>query len=117
MDVTYFRPRREGPELAIEDVVAKHGPEMLLSSEDQSWTAGSLPIGAGMPDLTFVSFDPNLAVALNGGHTLTADVLAYLHAVRGARLETIARRTKRPVKIIERILEELEVASLVECES
>lgn len=114
MSVTYFRPRRQGPELALEDAVAQSGPAMLLDGDDEHWTAGSLPLGAGMPDLTFVSYDPEVVVGLVGKCARAIDVMAYLRVVHEARTDTIARRTKRPVRLIERLLDELVEAEVVE---
>jgi hypothetical protein len=50
--------------------------------------AGSLPLGAGMPDLLAVSWDPRV-VAIANQDLSNATILAYLRAVGCARLDTI----------------------------
>jgi len=60
MDVTYFRPRRPGPESAIENAEASRIPQLFPTLKFPSWTAGSLPIGAGMPDLVVVACEPEV---------------------------------------------------------
>jgi hypothetical protein len=88
--ITQFRPRRVGPEAVMQDIVAAHVPG-LFSSSTPSWTAASLPIGAGVPDLVVVSYDPQL-FALTDVDLADAQILAYLRVVGKARLETIADR-------------------------
>lgn len=88
--VTQFRPRRPGPEALIQDIVAEHVPG-LFNRNIPSWTAASLPLGAGIPDLLVVSYCPQV-FALSNVALTDAQILAYLRAVRKARLETIAER-------------------------
>jgi hypothetical protein len=94
MEVTYFSLRRTGPEAEIEDVVARQIPELFPHPEYPSWTAGSLQVGAGMPDLTIVYGNPQV-YALTKMELSDAHILAYLRAVGRARLETIALRVKK----------------------
>jgi hypothetical protein len=113
MDVTYFRPRRPGPEAVIENAVAKSIPELFPSQSRPLWTAGSVPIGAGMPDLVVVSCEPQV-FALTKVEMPTSHILAYLRAVGRARLETITDRVRRPREVILRCLNgltEIEVVS------
>ena len=58
--VTFFRPRRRGPESVIEDCVIEHLPA-LFGSMHPAWMAGSVPLGAGMPDLIVASYQPLVA--------------------------------------------------------
>ncbi len=88
--VTQFRARREGPEALMQDVVVDNIPELLTPTE-YSWTAASLPLGAGVPDLVIVSYEPQV-FALAHVELEDAQILAYLRAVGKARLETIAER-------------------------
>jgi len=88
--VTQFRPRRQGPEALMQDIVAGHVPE-LFNRNIHSWTASSLPLGAGIPDLVVVSYYPQV-FALTNVDLADAQILAYLRAVGKARLETIAER-------------------------
>ena len=85
-----FRPRRRGPEALIQDTVAEQIPKLFYSSPNL-WTAASLPLGAGIPDLIVVSYCPEV-FALASVHLSDAHILAYLRAVGKARLETIAER-------------------------
>src|SRR4051812_3515938 len=98
--VTYFRPRRSGPEALIEDCVAAQLPTLFKSGRQSSWTAGSIPLGAGMPDLVIVAYKP-LALALADADLSDAHILGYLRAVRSARLGTIAERLRVPSRSME----------------
>jgi hypothetical protein len=74
----------------MQDVVADRIPELFCRGEN-SWTAASLPLGAGVPDLVVVSYDPQV-FALAHVDLTDSQILAYLRAVGKARLETIAER-------------------------
>ena len=106
MQVTYFRERTPGPELAIEDAVAANVKSLLFSEEEVLWSGGSLSVGAGRPDLVVVSCVPDV-YALVQGDMATAQILAYLRAVREAKLDTIANRIRKRREIIVRNLDEL----------
>jgi len=94
--VTRFRPRRQGPEDLLQDIVAGHVPGLFIRNV-HSWTAASLPLGAGIPDLIVVSYHPQV-FALTNVDLTDAQILAYLRAVGKARLETIAERIGSPPK-------------------
>ena len=106
MRVTYFRERIPGPELAIEDAVALSARGLFFSDEELLWSGGSLPVGAGRPDLVLVSYSPEVT-ALDGGDLAMAQILAYLRAVRKARLDTIAQRMRKGPRLIARSLDAL----------
>jgi DNA-binding Lrp family transcriptional regulator len=74
----------------MQDIVVHRIPELFCPSQN-SWTAASLPLGAGVPDLVVVSYDPQV-FALAHVDLTDAQILAYLRAVGKARLETIAQR-------------------------
>ncbi len=74
----------------MQDVVAGQIPE-LFRPRPNSWTAASVPLGAGTPDLVVVSYHPQV-YALSNVQMTDAQILAYLRAVGKARLETIADR-------------------------
>lgn len=110
--VTQFRVRREGPEAFIQDIVVDNIPA-LLSPTDNSWTAASLPLGAGIPDLVVVSYKPQV-FALAQVDLQDAQILAYLRAVGKARLETIAERIGgSPGKLSHRLYNLVEVDAVV----
>ena len=113
MNVTYFRPQRPGPETLIEKAVAESIRDLLPLDEHQLWVAGSLPIGAGLPDLIVVSYNPEV-VALANVEMGSAEILAYLRVVTRARLHTIVERVARPRTTIVRCLDSLlEVKAVV----
>ena len=89
--VTQFRARRHGPEALLQDVVADHVPGLFFNRDIDSWTAASLPLGAGIPDLVVVSYYPQV-FALTNVEITDERILAYLRAVGKARLDTIAER-------------------------
>ncbi len=106
MNVAYFRHRKRGPECVIENTVANRIPNLFTSEANTLWTAGSPSIGAGMPDLVAVSYEPQV-FALAQVEMPTTHILAYLRAVGGARLETIIGRTGIPQKTTLRYLNDL----------
>ena len=112
IDVTYFRQRKLGPEIEIEDAIAKQIPELFPGNGSPRWTAGSLSIGAGMPDLLIASYDPQI-LALAHVEMPDAQILAYLRAVRHARMETIAQRVGRSHQTVVRCLDGLVRAKVV----
>lgn len=104
--MTYFRARRRGPEAAIESAVARRIPELFSTEDRRFWAAASLPVGAGMPDLAVMEYEPEI-VALAHAGVPAVRVLAYLRAVSRARLETITVRVGQPEKMVLRCLENL----------
>jgi len=106
MNVAYFRPRRDGPEALVENAVASQIQNLFARGDNSLWTAGSLPIGAGMPDLVVVSSEPQVIV-LAQVEIPTAHILAYLRAVGCAKLETIIERVGMPQKTTMRYLNDL----------
>jgi len=77
-----------------------------------TWVAGSLPVGAGMPDLLFVSYEPNVTV-LADVQDVRPEVLAYLRSSPRARPRTIARKTGLTEDRVERWLERLTILGIV----
>ena len=106
MEVAYFRPRRSGPESTIENTVADQITDLFPSETHTLWTAGSPPIGAGMPDLVVVACEPQVFV-LAQVEMSTTQILAYLRVVGCARLDTIIERVGMPQKITIRCLNDL----------
>lgn len=105
-EITHFRPRRPGPELAIQDMVAKRASSFIRASDADVWTAASLPLGAGEPDLVVVSYHRDV-LALANVDISHAEILAYLRIVGRARLATIADRLRTPEKAVRKRLEAL----------
>lgn len=104
--VNYFRPHRQGPELELENAVAKQIPTLFGELGSPLWAAGSVPIGAGKPDLVVVAFEPYV-YALAQTHLASAEILAYLRAVTRARADTISRRVNVPEEVIIRVVQGL----------
>lgn len=103
MQITYFRPRKPGPEARLEDAVADRIPALF---PETCWVAGSVPLGAGVPDLVVVRCEPRV-FALANVPMPNAQILAYLRAVRAARASTIASRIGQPEPVIIRCLDGL----------
>src|SRR5215208_3327011 len=92
-EVLFFRPRRPGPELWFEDAVLARA-HSLVSSTGRTWLGASVPMGMTRPDLTIVTYEP--VVSLMSRLTyLQREMLTYLRAVKGARVDTIAARLQR----------------------
>lgn len=113
MEVTYFREPRPGPELQIQIAVIKQIPFLFPSNDRPSWTAGHVPVGAGMPDLVVISSDPEV-VTLSSINLPHAHILAYLRAVSCARLDTIVQRIRWSRKMLVRCLGALVEAQVVD---
>ena len=106
MDVVYFHPRRLGPEAVIENALANRVSDLFTSKNGLLWMAGSLQVGAGMPDLIVALCEPQVSVLCQVDMP-TAGILAYLRAVGCARPDTISRRMRLPREIIIRCLNDL----------
>lgn len=113
--VTQFRPRRHGPEAIMQDIVAGQIQELFCPSPP-SWIAASVPLGAGIPDLVVVSYNPQV-FALANIELTDAQILAYLRAVGKARLETIAQRMGTSPKELSDRLSSLVDAAAIETSS
>lgn len=89
--ITYIRPRRPGPEQKIENTTVLNMSKLLKSECNLLWIGGSVPLGAGMPDIIAAIFKPqllNLARALNPN----ISILSYLRTTGIAKKETIAKK-------------------------
>lgn len=92
----FFRPRKPGPELWLEDVVAANATS-LVPTEHDIWLGASFSMGMTRPDLTIVSYDPIVSTMSGLTHT-QREALTYLRAVARARIDTIASRLQRRVQ-------------------
>lgn len=104
--VHFFRPRRVGPEAALEDAVTRIA-DTLIDASPVTWIAGSLPIGAGLPDLSIIGFAPEVA-NLKRVRSSAILCLGYLRGVRAASPQTISRQTQRQLASVHRDLEALQ---------
>ena len=112
MDVTYFRARKPGPESLIESTVVQRSADLFPADGNLRWTAGYLPVGAGLPDLVIAYSKPEV-VALCQVDISSTQILAYLRVVGRARCETITERMRMSLGEVSRSLESLEEARVV----
>lgn len=91
MHVTYFRAERPGPEAKIERTVVASATALLRRDATHKWIAGSLPVGAGAPDILVVGARKEVA-HLRTSTRVGADILGYLSCVRRTSLTTLANR-------------------------
>lgn len=106
--VAYFRRRRLGPESELEDKVAVHLHRLFgKKTSFPTWTGGSVPIGAGIPDLVFIEFIPEV-LTLSNLSIGASEILAYLRAVDSAATDQITRISSHSKKHIEALLADLE---------
>lgn len=115
MTVTYFQKQRSGPELQLEAAVASYSKRIMRAPKTHLWTAGSLRIGAGMPDLLMVVTHRRIG-NLSGMDTSDAEILAYLRAKSRARTVTIADHLRRKPAVLEDRLNVLKSAGAVRLE-
>ena len=109
MNITYFRTPRQGPEIELEAAIVSYGNSLVRAPKSWLWTAGSLPLGAGMPDLILVAANRRIR-ALPLGDTKDAEIFAYLRVIPRARVDTIAERLGQKPTHVENRLEELQRA-------
>lgn len=112
MGVTYFRKRRDGPEAHLEDAVVGSRTSLVASRDLPYWIAGSLPIGAGFPDLALVGFRDEVA-RFSDVSAWSVNVVAYLRVVGRASVNTISDRMGRSITYIESLLGDLLDAEIV----
>jgi hypothetical protein len=105
-EMTQFRPVRPGPESIIQDLVAKRISSFITTTDAHIWSAASLPLGAGVPDLVVASYHREV-LALANVDIPHSEILAYLRVVGRARPETIAERLRTPEKAVRKRLEAL----------
>lgn len=89
-NTAFFRPRRPGPELWLEDAVFAQANSLVPTTE-HVWQGASLPVGMGRPDLTVVEYDPTVNIMSHLTH-FQREVLTYFRSVTRARIDTIASR-------------------------
>lgn len=113
MDISFFRSRIPGPEIVLEDVVTNNIEEFTPTDGLPSWIACSPRIGAGMPDVLFAYYNPEV-YALTGREFSHTQLLAFLRAMRGAQLDSILIHLKYSEKNLRRYLEELINVNVIE---
>ena len=97
----------------MEDFLIGHLPA-LFRSEHPAWAAGSVPLGAGIPDIIVATYQASVsALATAGG--IETNILAYLRVVGRARPETIATRLRLSPKTVEKLVRGLLEAEALTC--
>ncbi len=85
MNLTQFRKTKTGPEQGLESQVLAGISELLPNLELPAWAAGSVPIGAGYPDIVVIAYRPEV-YALCDACMPVSQILGYLRAVRRASM-------------------------------
>jgi hypothetical protein len=109
---THYRRMRAGPEATLQASVVNRLHDLFPQQGRLVWTAGSPQIGAGCPDIVLTAYEPHV-VALTDVHLSEHALLAYLHAVRRARAETISARLQRSPRALERSLSALVESKII----
>lgn len=107
-----YRPLRAGPEAALQRAVECQLLSLFPQRNRLLWTAGSVPLGAGRPDIVLTECEPQI-VALSDVDITSRTMLAYLRAVGRARSETISARLGKSLRAVERSLTSLIEANII----
>src|SRR5690242_13480858 len=92
IEPVHYRSLRAGPEATLQRAVEGRLLSLFPHVEDRLlWTAGSVPLGAGRPDIVLTACEPQV-IALTDVDITSRSLLAYLRAVGRARSETISAR-------------------------
>jgi hypothetical protein len=107
-----YRHLRAGPETTLQRAVEGRLLSLFPQGNRLLWTAGSVPLGAGRPDIVLTACEPQV-MALTDVDVTSRTMLAYLRAVGHARSETISARLGKSLKVVERSLSSLVEANIV----
>lgn len=107
-----FRPLRPGPEAVLQRAVEGQLSSLFPQEDRLVWTAGSVPLGAGRPDILMTSCEPEI-LAITAADVKSHTLLAYLRAVRCAKPDTISERLGQNLKAVQRSLSSLVESNIV----
>lgn len=107
-----YRPLRKGPEATLQRAVEGQLLSLFPQRNRLFWTAGSVPVGAGRPDIVLTACEPQIT-ALTDVDVTSRELLAYLRAVGRARSATISARLGKSLKSVERTLSSLIEAKII----
>ena len=107
-----YRPLRAGPEATLQHAVEGRLLSLFPQEDRLLWTAGSVPLGAGCPDIVLTSCEPQI-IALTEVDVSSRAMLAYLRTVGRARSETISVRLGKSLKAVVRSLSSLVEANIL----
>lgn len=105
--IRYYRPRVKGPEQALENAVTASLSTVFDRNDWPRWVGGSVPIGAGFPDIVSAWYNPQI-ISLADFQAADGHILAYLRSVRRAKIDTIADRLQFSVRKLKRRIDRLE---------
>lgn len=103
MHIKYHRPQRPGPEAQIMEAAITWASRF---ASVPFWVAGSIPVGAGFPDLVLATYRPEISKFLNA-QTEYAKVLACLRTSRATSAETLSCQIGRPPRPLQKALDSL----------
>lgn len=112
MDISFFRSRIPGPELLLEDVVTNSVGQLTSNTNLPSWVACSPRIGAGMPDILFAHYQPQI-FALSDNGSFQSQLLAFLRTKSRASFDTLLCYLNYSEKVLSAYLEELVGAEII----
>lgn len=107
-----YRPLRAGPEATLQHAVEGQLLSLFPQENRLLWTAGSVPLGAGRPDIVLTACEPQI-IALTNVDVTSRAMLAYLRAVGRARSDTISARLGKSLRAVERNLASLIEANII----
>lgn len=107
-----YRPLRKGPEAGLQRAVEASLHSLFPQENRLLWTGGSVPLGAGRPDIVLTACEPQI-VALTDIDVSSHAMMAYLRAVGRARLKTISERLRKSPKSVEKSLSSLVAADII----
>lgn len=107
-----FRHLRCGPEAKLQFAVQSRLDDLFPQTVKPVWTGGSVPLGAGIPDIVRAVYEPEVAALAGADGTILA-VLAYLRTVGKARRDTISLRLCKSDRAIGLRLAAMEAASII----
>ena len=102
--IQYIRKRRSGPEQKIENTTVLNLAKLLKTECNLLWTGGSVPLGAGIPDMIATVFKPEL-LNLARIEKPNLGILSYLRSSGKAKESTIKNRLSLSNKMVTSQLE------------
>lgn len=97
--IQYIRKRRTGPEQKIENTTVLNLAKLFKTECNLLWIGGSVPLGAGIPDVVAAVFKPEL-LNLSQIKQPYLGILSYLRSHGKAKEGTIAKRLSLSSKVV-----------------
>jgi hypothetical protein len=112
MIATEFRTQRKGPERDLEECLLDGIDTLFCDESSDFWTARSLPVGAGLPDIMIAQYRPQVT-ALESFEVKVANILAYLRTINSVTMQTVAEKLSQSLKKIAIALDALHSSDIV----